>query len=110
MEPTISIALLIALLGSAIGAVTWIRQGRVDSAGLEKRLTHLESKSDSLQAVVNSYNLANVAKMEQQLDNLKGRVEKLDNDVEKKIDQLTDKIDSLMVKINDISIQIANKK
>jgi len=110
METTVSVALVIALIGSLIGIINWIRQGKIDATGLERRLSSSEIKIDTLQTIINNYNLANVIKMEQQLDNLKTRVEKLDTDVEKKIDQLTDKIDSLMIKINDLSIQIANKK
>jgi SMC interacting uncharacterized protein involved in chromosome segregation len=108
MEPTVGIALLISIIGSIIGIASFVRQGKQDSAGLEARLTALENKHQTMQDILNGFSVAEIAKMEAQLENLNTRVEKLDTDVEKKIDQLTVKVDSLMLKMNEILVKIAN--
>ena len=108
MELTISgIAIVLSVIGGGIGIASFIRQGQQDSAGLEGRLTALENKAGNMQDLLNNFSVTEIAKMEQQLDNLSSRFEKLDNDVEKKIDSLTEKVDALTIKMNELLVEIA---
>lgn len=99
----ITISMLIAIAGCAIGISSWIKQGKHDSADMENRLSTLEN-------TIKDFNIIEITKMQQIVKELSKRVEKLDTDVEKKIDQLSEKVDGLLDKMQELLLEIAKKK
>jgi hypothetical protein len=99
---TITISILIAITGCAIGISSWIKQGKHDSAGMENRLASLEN-------MCKDFNIIEITKTQQIVKELSKRVEKLDTDVEKKIDQLSEKVDGLLDKMQELLLEIAKK-
>lgn len=106
---TIIISVAVSILSAFLGVAAWIRGLKNDSVSRETRITALENKIESVQEIVNSMSVAELARMQQVVKDLSKRVEKLDTDVEKKIDQLGEKVDTLMGKMQEILLELAKK-
>lgn len=110
IDPTATaiIGMLVGLVGAGTGIAAYVRNGKHDTAKIEKRIAVLESKNDSMQDIINAVSVADMARLQQTVSDLNEKVKKLDSDTVNKIDKLSEKIDGFGEKLNELFIKLIN--
>lgn len=104
MSLTVVISLLISLGGLIIAFVTFYRTAsrisHKDAIQNATKITTLENRIRSLEAVCNAESIQQIKVIQKSMEELSNRVDRLDSDVEKKIDRVDEKVDKILLNIS----------